>query len=77
MNTGIGENPNDVFYGKLKLDVEIPEPIDRLEIGQKVRVKEINKKNIFDKKYNNLWSDEKYIIKEYEGNGYLLNGKNR
>ena len=40
---------------------EYTEPVEKLPIGSSVRIRTINKKNIFDKKYITLWTDEIYV----------------
>ena len=60
----IKATPDDVFYGKVKPYIDHENNTDKLELGQQVRIKIFNKKNIFDKKSNTIWSNEIYIIRK-------------
>ena len=73
----IRQIPDDVFYDRVKPFFEVYKPVERLPIGCSVRIKTSLKKNIFDRKYLNKWSDEIYIIEKYDGLGYVLNGGKR
>ena len=74
----IQTEPDEVFYKKVKPNNENFIETDRLNVGDKVRIKTSNKKNIFDKKYNTIWSNDIYTITGFEGIGYLLdNGKRK
>lgn len=74
-NKGIQASPIDVWYKKDTITYKPKNEVDKLNIGDKVRI--LLNNDIFNKKYNNKWSGEIYEVKEDIGVGYKLVGKNR
>ena len=71
---GINQVPTKIWNGK-KLEIEPPRYVETLEIGDKVRV--LIKKNAFEKKNLQKWSNKVYKVAERDGVGYRLLGLSR
>ena len=72
---GIQAVPIDVWYKKDTITYKPKNEVDELNIGSHVRV--LVKSDIFNKKYNNKWSGDTFIVKSQDGVGYKLEGKQR
>ena len=64
------ETPNDIFYGKVKLENTPKRDVEKLNVGDKVRISIC--KDLFNQKYLTNWSKEIYTISEIVGVGYVL-----
>lgn len=74
IHTTIKVKPIDVWVGLEKNQMEIREPVEKLEVGDYVRI--LKSKNVFEKKSSvNNYSSTIFQIKEIVGLGYILDGK--